>query len=140
MIFLHSGMNLNSVAQLLTMIIVFVLVLFMAYAASRFAGSLQKSRMTGSNLKIIETVNIGNNQFLQIVNVGKKYILVGICKDSITYLGELDEDDLTIQENSSSDDDFKKILARLRKHDKMEKKDFDQIEDHGKVEKNEEEM
>jgi flagellar protein FliO/FliZ len=121
MFLLKTGVNIDSIAQLFTMIAVFILVLVLAYVTSRFAGGIQKNRMSGSNMRIVETIQISGNKYLQIVCVAGKYLLLAVCKDSITCLCELDEKQINIREVPAAGEEFKKIFTRLKDSNKVEK-------------------
>ena len=43
-------------AQLLTLLVVFIFVLALTYFATRWAGNMQKTKMAGRNIQILETM------------------------------------------------------------------------------------
>lgn len=120
MVLFAAGMNIDSIAQLLSLIIVFIIVLVLAYYTSKFAGSFQSSRLSSGNIRIIETMRISNNKYLMIINVGDRYILTAVGKDSVTYLCELDSDKLNISEHKENGEEFKKIFAKLKSSNKVD--------------------
>ncbi len=117
MVTLTAGMDgIRSVAQLLTIFLIFILVLFLTYWATRFAGNFQKQQMAGKNIQVMETVSVSNGKFLQIVKIGNRYFVIGVSKDNITYLCELKEEDLDFSSSQSTGDSFKNILEKFRKN------------------------
>ncbi len=118
----------ESITQFLTVILVFVLVLVLTYLTTRFVGSYQKTRALTRNFEVIETYRITNGKYLQIVKIGKKYVVIGIGKDDITNICELSEDDIKpIPESSGqSFESFRSILekagARIGKGNKDNEK------------------
>lgn len=120
MVLLATGINIDSIAQLLSLIAVFIIVLVLAYYTSRFAGSFQSSRLNAGNIRIIETMRISNNKYLMIISVGERYILTAVCKDSVTYLCEIDSDKLNIREYKENGEEFKKIFAKLKSSNKVD--------------------
>lgn len=117
MVALTAGMDgIRSVAQLLTVFLVFILVLFLTYWTTRFAGNFQKQQMAGKNIRVMETVSVSNGKFLQIVKIGNRYFVIGVSKDNITYLCELKEEDLDFSSSQSTGDSFKNILEKFRKN------------------------
>ena len=62
--------------------------------ATRLIGNYQKMQGYNRNLEIIETLRITNNKFLQIVRVADKYIVIGIGKDEVSMITEIDGDEL----------------------------------------------
>lgn len=118
-------MNIDSLAQLFTMIIVFVLVLGLAYLTSRFAGNIQRGRLRAGNMQVMETMQIATGKYLQIVYAGGKYILIALTKDNVTFLCELQEEQLQFAAQNTTDMDFKKVLAGIHSSrvDEHEKED-----------------
>ncbi len=84
----------ESFTQFLTVILVFVLVLGLTYLTTRFVGSYQKVKGFNRNFEVIETLKITNGKYLQIVKIGEKYVVIGIGKDTITSICELDPSDV----------------------------------------------
>lgn len=117
MVALTAGMDgIRSAAQLLTVFLIFILVLFLTYWTTRFAGNFQKQQMAGKNIRVMETVSVSNGKFLQIVKIGNRYFVIGVSKDNITYLCELKEEDLDFSSSQSTGDSFKNILEKFRKN------------------------
>jgi flagellar protein FliO/FliZ len=57
---------------------------------------LQKSGMTGTNSGVMEvrsTLPLGQNQYLQIVQVGNQYFMLGVTDNNISMLDELTDSD-----------------------------------------------
>ena len=84
----------GSLSQLITVILIFAFVLFITVFATKYVGSYQKMQGINRNLEVIETIRVTNNKYLQIVRAANKYIVIGIGKDEITMLTEIDEDEL----------------------------------------------
>lgn len=104
----------NSFLQFFTLIIVFALVLFLTYWTTRFIGNYQKTAGKTTNFDIIETYRISNTKYIQIIRVGKKYLAVSVCKDSITTLAELSEEEIVIPQVTNNMDSFSKILEKVK--------------------------
>ena len=112
----------DSYVQFLTVLLLFVFVLFITFLTTRWIANYQKSRTNGGNIEIIETTRVTSNKYLQIVRAGNKYILIAVGKDEIHMLTELSAEELTFQkENNVSIRDFSKILAQATKHKEKEK-------------------
>ena len=86
--------SLESFMQLISVLVIFVFVLVITYVTTRWMAGFQKSRSYNKNLKIIETIAVGNNKLISIVAVGKKYIAVSVGKDDVHFLTEIKEDEL----------------------------------------------
>lgn len=106
----------ESFAQFLTAILIFIFVLALAYLATRFAGSYQKTRMAYRNFELIETFRITNGKYLQLVKVGAKYIVLGIGKDSVSMICEVPKEDVQLfSEPTKAADAFKDIMDKAKK-------------------------
>jgi len=107
----------DSIVQLITVSIMFILVLALTYFATRFVGNYQKTKLAGNNIQVLETFRISNSKYIQIIKIGEKYFAISVCKDTITYLGDLNSEDLVFR-NTSNDfkiPNFKDILEKLKK-------------------------
>lgn len=153
--------NYDSVAQLFTMIIVFIFVLVLTYFSSKLIAKIQKQQMMNSNIRIVETMKVMNNKYLMIIESAGKFFLVSVCKDSISLIGELDKDEIKqplgsnknllnsdggidsiSSDNNSSDntssnttgnsgEDFKKIFNSIKELGKAGKREDDDKKDKG---------
>lgn len=114
---LDSNTGINSVAQFFTVLLIFIGVLALTYLSTKWIATYQKGKMFSNNITVIETYKITANKFLQIVKIGGKFFAIAIAKDSVTFLGELSEDDLTLPEVSgeSISPDFSSILEKAKK-------------------------
>lgn len=111
------GGRLETFAQLVTLLLIFLFVLGLTYFATRWVANIQKTKLSGSNVKILETMRISNSKYLQIVKIGSKCFAIAVCKDSITYLCELNEDELIYQDTSIQlkSESFKAVLDKFKK-------------------------
>ncbi len=111
-----SSHALDSVIQLIVVLIMFLFVLGLAYLAARIAGRFQSNIQSRSNIKVIEVARVNNNKLVEIVKIGERYFAIGIGKDTITMLAELQEDELNLDTlNHDSKGSFKDILSQLQK-------------------------
>ena len=105
----------ESITQFLTVILVFVFVLALTYLTTRFVGSYQKTRSAGRNFEVIETCKVTNGRYLQIVKIGERYVVIGIGKDTITFICELSEGDLkTNLPSGTGDYSFRAFLDKAK--------------------------
>lgn len=75
------------------------------------------ARGKSSNIKVVESASIGFNNSVCIIKTGDKYVLIGITKDKITYLTDLNADSLNFETDefkrvSILDNYFNKYLGR----------------------------
>ncbi len=112
--------------QLISVLLVFVFVLILTYAATKWIGSYQKVQMKSKNLQIIETIPAGANKMICLVKAGTEYLVVSIGKDEIHPLMTLKEEQLTDfsfkreDEGIKQTESFQEIFGQLK--DKMSKK------------------
>lgn len=105
----------SSVSQLLTVLLIFIFVLVLTYWTTRLAGNYKRQQMSGKNIQVMETVSISASKYLQIIKVGSKYFVIGVSKDTITYLCEINEEELDFSNNNRAGESFKSILEKLKK-------------------------
>lgn len=118
---LTSVSGVESFVQFMTVLILFCVVLGITYVTTRYVADFQKIKQEGRNISVVETCRIAPNKYVQIVRLGEKYIAVAVCKDTMTKLAELSEEELILsadQENGVPS--FARILekANLRKQKK----------------------
>ena len=105
----------DSIVQLFTLVLIFIFVLALAYVATKLTAGIQKSRFSGANVEIIETFKIAPTKYIQVVRVGEKYFSIVVCKDTVTLLGEIAKDDITIQESGLGKTlSFQEILNKAK--------------------------
>ena len=104
-------------AQLITVSLIFVFVLALTYFATKFVGNYQKTKLAGNNIQVLETFRISNSKYLQIIKIGEKHFAISVCKDTITYLGDLNAEDLVFRDPSKEFklQNFKDILDKFKK-------------------------
>ena len=120
MVIASMSSRIEAFAQLITLLIIFIFVLAVTYYVTRFVGNYQKNKLSGSNINILETMRIANNKYIQVVKIGSRVFAIAVAKDTVSYLCELDEDELIYKESSSgkmliNNDNFKEILEKFKK-------------------------
>ena len=78
-----AATSLDSFVQLITVLKIFDFVLILTYFTTRWMAGIQKGRSFNKNLRIIETISVGNNKMISIVEAGTKYIVVSFGKDDV---------------------------------------------------------
>ena len=117
--------SLQSLFELLGLILIFVIVLVVCYYTTRFVAGRQLVQKKIGNFEVVETFAISQNKYLQLIRMGNKYVVISIAKDSIAYITELDENEVCqIQKNATlSGKNFKEILSGLTKKSEEEKEE-----------------
>ena len=109
----------HSLVQLIGALIIFAFVLGITYLTTRWMGGFQKSRSNNKNLHIIETINVGNNKYISIVEAGTVYLVVAVGKDEVHLLTQLTREqlkDFSFEhvEEKESQESFTEILEKLK--------------------------
>lgn len=112
------GTSAGSLAQLLTLLVVFALVMALTYFATKWIAKYGQGNRTSTNIEVIETYRLSTTRFIAIVRLGKaRYIACAVSKDHVALLAELAEDELTFRQGSDGEETgFRDILNRIRKN------------------------
>ena len=111
----ESFSSTNNVLELLGLCLLLVIILFAAYYTSKFVGRYKLGQLKDSNISVIEAYRISTNKMLQIVKIGNKYVVIGVSKDNITVITELDEsEDWIHEDNEGEKQSFRQILDKIR--------------------------
>lgn len=100
----------ESFLQLIGVLLIFVFVLALTYLTTRWMAGCQNGRGNNRNLRVIESMGIGNGNLLSIVQAGDKYLLVAVGKDKVTMLMQLDKEEIKDVQQES----FQNILSRFK--------------------------
>ncbi|MGL5674973.1 MAG: flagellar biosynthetic protein FliO [Cellulosilyticaceae bacterium] len=110
----------ESVIDILVILIAFIGILWLSYVVTKKMATMKQGSLGNKNLRMIETIHIGQNQFLSIVQVGEEYHLFATSKEQVTYCHKIDEN--TLRFETAPDTSFSAYLNYF-KQDKQEKKD-----------------
>ena len=105
----------NSILQFITLMIVFVLILFATYWTTKFVGNYQKITGKATNFEVIETYRVTNNKYLQIIRTGNRYLVISVCKDDIHMLTELSKEEI-VAPSPLETPSFSSIMEKVKKN------------------------
>lgn len=88
----------DSIIKFIAAVVVFIFVLAATYMTTRFIGNYQKKTMHGHNFDVIETYRISGTKYLQLIRVGTEYVVIAICKDTVTMLCKMNKDEIEVLE------------------------------------------
>lgn len=108
------AMGESSYAQFITVLLIFVLVLGITAAVTKWLANYQRQQSVNENIQVIETTRIANNKYIQIIRAGEKYMVIAVCKDTVTMLGEIPEEQLKAGK-SAQGFHFKELLDKAAK-------------------------
>ncbi len=108
----------NGVVELLTVLIIFIFVLFLTVYVTRFVAGYEKNRLRGSNIEVIEAQRFSRDKYIMIVRTGSKYLAVAVSKNDVTLLAELDEESLKRPEETPAPGGapFGTLLQKAKEH------------------------
>ncbi|TAH69602.1 MAG: hypothetical protein EWM47_06400 [Anaerolineaceae bacterium] len=105
----------DNILQLFGLCLLLIIILIAAYYTSKFVGRYKLGQFKDSNIKIIEAYKISTNKMLQIVKITNKYIVLGISKDQITYITELDESEVIAHDTYEGEkQSFRQIFEKIK--------------------------
>lgn len=112
----------ESMAQLVGVLLIFVFVLGITYLTTRWIAGYQKGRSFNHSLKVVETLRITTNKYIQLIEAGDIYLVIAIGKDEVRLLAKLTREQLgTLPSeeefsNKPAADSFRDILDRWKEH------------------------
>lgn len=109
--------SLQSIIELIGLIIIFVIVLVVCYYTTKFVAGKQIQQKKSGNFEVIETHSIAQNRYLQLVRMGNKYVVISVTKDSVAYITELSEEEICLikREQNGHQKSFKDVFSGLLK-------------------------
>lgn len=73
-----------------------VIILFLAYVATRFVGQKYAKNLKGKNITVIESVSIGIDKVLYLVKIGNQFFVISSSGKNINFLSQVDSDNISI--------------------------------------------
>ncbi|MBD5550744.1 MAG: flagellar biosynthetic protein FliO [Lachnospiraceae bacterium] len=111
--------TLGGIAQFITVLVLFVAVLWVTWAVTKWMGGYQKGKWAGGNIEMLESFRIASDKYVQIIRVADKYLAIAVSKDTVTVLSELEESKLVRRDDADSAKiSFQKILEKVREKKK----------------------
>ena len=113
---------LHNLGQLVRVLILFVLVLLLTLLTTRWIAKYQQGQLHNQNLRIIETLKVSANGYIQIIKAGDVYLVIGVSKDHIEKLAEITEEqlesDTAVMTGQKIDmgESFHDILDKVKQH------------------------
>jgi flagellar biosynthetic protein FliO len=90
-----GDMSFPSFGSILWPLFAFVMILTAAYFATKYMSRMQFFKRATANLRVLEATSVAPNSTIQIVRVGSRAFLLGVTRDRITFLAELNDEDLS---------------------------------------------
>lgn len=114
--------GMNSFLQFCTVLLIFLFVLAVTRAATKWIANFQGTKIGGTNIEVVETYRLSASKYIQIIRTGEKYLAVAVCKDTVTMLTEISAEQIHLPERpADSMPDFKKIFEKAKILDKNQR-------------------
>jgi flagellar protein FliO/FliZ len=91
-------------------------VAWLAWFVTRKMAGVRSAGRETCNLSIVESISVGGQAVVRLVKAGDKYLLIGVTRERVTLLGEIDSDQITEQkpaEFNNMNTPFGKILSKF---------------------------
>jgi len=109
--------------KLVMLLIIFGCLLFLAYVTTKFIGQKAANSMKSKHMKVLESISLGLDKHLYLVQVGDKNLLIGTYGKNMQYLCNVEiqpEGDVDSAEKQwNSGNVFEKYLNKLMVKDKI---------------------
>lgn len=112
--------------RLLQVILVTVIVALLAYYSIKIMGLARGRHRVGSNVYVVESIVVGQQSMVQLIKAGDKYLVIGVTKERVTLLSELDESQVKVPDEVNVGVPFGNVLNRF-----LTPKDEDSEKDRG---------
>lgn len=107
--------TLASLFKLIALLIVFILILVASYFFTKWYAKAGMTRIKSGNIQVVESFPIAQGKQISILKIGEKYIAVAVCKEQITFLTELTEEQLSLEIPPTANTDFSEVFQKIRK-------------------------
>ncbi|MCL2047636.1 MAG: flagellar biosynthetic protein FliO [Defluviitaleaceae bacterium] len=115
---LSSSVVLSQFWSLLRFVAATGFVAFLAYYATRKIANANTIGQKSKNVSVVETINLGGQAAVKLVKAGDKYLVLGVTKERVSLLSEIDKEHITEAEVikfSALDTPFGKVFSRFIK-------------------------
>ena len=103
----------ETIFGVLAAIVGFAIILYLAYISTKLLGKRYRAKgRCGDNLKLLESLPLGQDKYLMLARAGEKIFLLGVTQQRIDLISELDEQSLTLSEESAPAASFSEILRQ----------------------------
>ena len=117
----------TSYYELIVLVFIFILIMVGAYFVTRWVGNACLNMQKNSNIRVLEMYRLNQTKYIYLVKIADKTVALGITKDKIEYLTEVNEADLKVvkTQDKMRSSSFLSLLINRKKNSQ-----FDQFMDH----------
>ncbi len=103
-----------------------VLIIYLSYVCSKYVGRGMNRNGNSHYMRMIDRLAVGQDRSLAVVQVGEKYLLVGVTPEQVNLLKELSEEDLIsfnsdVGNGAVKTSEFKELMSKLGRMTKKER-------------------
>ena len=118
----------DNLLQVIPLLLGFFAVLFIAYLATKFLGPKMSHMGASKHIRIIDSVFLGNDKSVCIIQVGERFFLIGVTNHHIGDISEIQEAELvplTVQKNNAFNSLFEVYIRKFRQNpeDSLDERD-----------------
>ena len=93
-------------------------IIYLSYLASKYIGKGMSRAGSSQYMRLIDQITLGQDRHMAIVQVGGKYLLVGVTSGQVNVLSEIQDDNLFPLEPDTVDigekiPDFKAMMEKF---------------------------
>ena len=99
--------------EILSLICVFIFIVFLAYAVTRFAAKRASGRLKGRHMEVVDTLAVGVDAQLLLVKAGECYFLLCKSQKQLTLLTKVDGPILSQPEGAEREQSFAESLKAV---------------------------
>lgn len=103
----------QSILKLVGLIILCAIIIAASYFTTRFVGKRQAGITGETNFKSLDIYRINQNKYLQLIQIGTRYFVIAVGKDTVNVLAELNKEDIVYWRDESKKVSFKDIMAKV---------------------------
>lgn len=117
-----AGSLLESAGQLMSVLAIFLIVLLLTWLTTRWIAGYQQGQMQNQNLKVVETLKLTTNNYIQIIEAGDVYLVIAVSRDHVEKLAEITKDQLKADTGDAAGakrdmgENFHDILNKVKHH------------------------
>lgn len=95
-----------------------VLIIYLSYLFSRYVGRSMSGGGSSRYMRVVDQLTVGQDRQLAIVQVGDKYLLIGITAGEINILTEVEDKELLLlspddQQTNGKTPNFKEMMEKF---------------------------
>ena len=100
--------------DIVVLIVVFILILVAAYYATKWVSTMGTNLQKNKNVKVLEVFRLSQTKFIYLVKIGDKVSALGVTKDHIEFICEVEEDSLHFEQQFAAHGSFKEIFNKSK--------------------------